>query len=1392
MEPQQQQQQHQQHQDITGNNRPGLAIKSAESYPSPQPFIPPGDSSKEKGGDPARPLQSLSSPDIIPLSDDQSISLAENSIPPQVHSQHTIQPVQSQSQGSLAQQSQSMRPQRQRRSTANHIHHYPGHSPTATKGAKATPTSSASRSPVTPPTATISAAIAPPPAMTAPIISTEAPADVPLLYTPVGVTTTPSNSHPQHQGKIIPGDGMQPTPDPLTIEHAAHLQPARLRKRSNPDSDEGATEPSTLETQTQEAEYEGSDVSAEKGVQLEKGTSSLDPNHTTTASSSLSMSEGDSMETQGLVESDPMGAGYKRESRRSVGPQSTTPSKGKDTTGMPAKKRAKTEQSKRGESDTASLFQKIFADRDPGKRKIKTKSVHEIPMDLAADEDDSDFEDTKVDSNDEDEDMIMPEDAASEDELKPSQQEAFNDEQDLLTALWQWKDNDPEVCCVCLGRSTEADNVFVYCDTLDCALCVHQACYGVKTLPSESEPWLCDRCKAPPEEVVSCVCCPSKDGAFRRLIPEDPSGGWVHVVCALWLPETTLGDPENVDRISVRDIPEKNWNLTCYMCTDPQDAALGACVQCDAGQCRKSFHITCAQSYSLLETIEDSDMADPYFTYCKQHGSSDGHSKLNGWAKWVKQRDAFLKKWQDEQGLRRTRRLVDMQQNGSADEDGGEGLIEFFEHSYSRFKQARERRIAKERSELSRQYSIGYYLGNKIDKSRTRLEAISSKAQQALQEQHRIEMHTRNLLSSLLECAHYLENVSAEQLEAPLSIDTTLAWYNALPDTSRWKSNIQDIIETIDISSLNYDNPYGHSGVHGQVDSSLDDSESGHRHGRSSKGIYGKLSKKGGKAAHGAGKNVKSKKVHPKPTLANKNQIPVVFTSSRGRLIKRDFSDPDEYYTAAKPNGGYGAGYHNGQVSSQTQPAKLPKLIVPCSVCHQLTLPEEKMALERDENGMLTPMAIKVLNRMVTCDTCQRQFHPKCLDPPMSRAPPRGYSWNCEDCDSSEDSQESSGEGLSSPSSSHHHHHSQSSDLDEALMVLADTAMTVSATTIVYPARSTERPVPHGVKRPLAFHGQEIGAEFSSSFGTTADGPSKGKGSKVKKIKTETPKSKAKAAACENDKLEPKAKKAKSKTNNTDVESGDQQLQSQPTPLKPTMVAPIIRGNLRIYPPGPNITPMINPLLLKEVKVESAAVAKPKASSKKVKVVAPSIATKQDPTTGVTSTKKKAQSDTPAKATGTKTKKSETTATPAKGKAAAAGAAAPKKKTPAPKESPAPVEAASAKASKTVKETKEKPATIRRGSLPAVPEPPPPKAKEVIRYTVGEKTVEELTAKEDVEIERRDNVKFRKLRGRTLTMPAPPQEVLANQAFAQAAAAAAAGSEANANGVAADLAKATA
>ncbi|KAG0337708.1 hypothetical protein BG004_007510, partial [Podila humilis] len=118
-------------------------------------------------------------------------------------------------------------------------------------------------------------------------------------------------------------------------------------------------------------------------------------------------------------------------------PTALTTQQTKDLTATPARKKAKTE-AKRGASDTASLFQKIFADREPGKRKIRTKSVHEIPIDLGVDEDDSDFEDSKLNSDNEDEDMILPDDGTSEDEDKPSQGASFGDEQNLMATLWQW------------------------------------------------------------------------------------------------------------------------------------------------------------------------------------------------------------------------------------------------------------------------------------------------------------------------------------------------------------------------------------------------------------------------------------------------------------------------------------------------------------------------------------------------------------------------------------------------------------------------------------------------------------------------------------------------------------------------------------------------------------------------------------------------------------------------------------------------------------------------------------------------------------------------------------------------------------------------------------------
>ncbi|CAO3572263.1 unnamed protein product [Mortierella alpina] len=1342
-------------QDRQTNNqsRPGRVTMVTHLHPQHQQPYPQQTQQHPLKFAPTTPTENWvqSGSDLIPplcalplLSDDHANGLHENSIPPQGNSHCTIR---------SARHTQSLRPYRPKKT--------PGHNAASAGDSCPLQSTSSVSSLSTHTTLTMEAATG-----VTTSFATEA-----HYTTPNGRITPHADVLPDHQHPAAAGNGL-PLSYLLNSTEPTGMRTSAM-KRGAPDEDSKANRP-----QEREQCREGSDVSfPRKGVLLERGVPSGSNRDAPTASSPIEATKSKLMDAA-LPHSD--------RPAPTRPPAATSATKGKETPLQPAKKKSKTGLSNKGVSDTASLFQKIFADRDPGKRKIKTKSVHEIPMDMAADEDDSDFEDVKMDSNDEDDaDMVMPEDAVSEDEIQPDLQEELGDEQNLMTALWKWKDNDPEVCCVCLGRSTEADNVFVYCDTLDCALCIHQACYGVKTLPSESEPWLCDRCKAPPEEVVSCVCCPSKDGAFRRLVPDDPSGGWVHVVCALWLPETTLGDPENVDRISVRDIPEKNWTMACYLCNDPQDAAMGACVQCDAGQCRKSFHITCAQAYSLLETIEDSDMADPYFMYCKQHGSADGQTKLNGWAKWVKQRDLFMKKWQEDQGRKRTQRLIEVQQGVVADDDGGEGLIELFEHSYSQFKLAREQRIARERSELSRQYSIGYSLSTKIDKSRSRLQDISAKAQQAMQERNRIEVQTRNLLSSLLECANYLESVAPEQLQSPLSIDTTLAWYNSLPDTSRWKSNIQDIIETIDIDSLSNDNPFAQRAPHGQADSGLDDSEGGSRHGRSSKGVYAKLSKKGSKAASGAGKNVKSKKVHPKPTLDNKSQAPVVFTSSRGRLIKRDFSHPDEYFSNAYAGGSEDPSHsHHAYQSNPMSAVKIPRPIVPCSVCHQLTLPEEKVELERSMHGVLAPMTIKALNRLVTCNTCHRQFHPKCLDPPMARVPPRGYSWNCEDCDSSAESQGSGGELSPTTTSPSHRHQSHSSDLDEALMVLADTAVTFSASSAQYRSDATAS---KGAKRGFtaADQGDDFGIVDPEAPGTALTF-SKDKVNRIKRVKSEdsmkpkSTKTKAKPSAASNNvesvATSTKLTKGRAGKFNADLLSAG----SGSAGTERVAVAPIIRGNLRIYPPGPHIAPKSSSVVIKDAESgvihPEQGVPKAKAAPKKVKMTGPvPAATVKKEAPSTLKKKKIASPEAPLNNSGSsKVKvKVEPAGESSKGKAKASKAA-PREATPSATKlasKPSAKGKADTAAVSTPKE-KEK-AGARRASVAAVaavPEPVPAKPKEVIRYTVGEKTVEELTAREDVEIERRDNVKFRKLRGRTLTMPASPQEALLNGAALSAGA----------------------
>lgn len=90
----------------------------------------------------------------------------------------------------------------------------------------------------------------------------------------------------------------------------------------------------------------------------------------------------------------------------------------------------------------------------------------------------------------------------------------------------------------------------VFCDC--CNICVHQACYGITSIPDGS--WLCRTCSL--SQRPDCVLCPNKGGAMKST----RSGHkWAHVSCALWIPEVSIGCVERMEPITkISSIPVIN------------------------------------------------------------------------------------------------------------------------------------------------------------------------------------------------------------------------------------------------------------------------------------------------------------------------------------------------------------------------------------------------------------------------------------------------------------------------------------------------------------------------------------------------------------------------------------------------------------------------------------------------------------------------------------------------------------------------------------------------------------------------------------------------------------------------------------------------------------------
>ncbi|NWI91893.1 JADE2 ligase, partial [Pitta sordida] len=123
------------------------------------------------------------------------------------------------------------------------------------------------------------------------------------------------------------------------------------------------------------------------------------------------------------------------------------------------------------------------------------------------------------------------------------------------------------VCDVCRSPEGEDGNEMVFCDK--CNVCVHQACYGILKVPIGS--WLCRTCALGVQP--KCLLCPKRGGALK---PTRSGTKWVHVSCALWIPEVSIGCPEKMEPITkISHIPASRWALSCSLCKE----CTGTCIQ---------------------------------------------------------------------------------------------------------------------------------------------------------------------------------------------------------------------------------------------------------------------------------------------------------------------------------------------------------------------------------------------------------------------------------------------------------------------------------------------------------------------------------------------------------------------------------------------------------------------------------------------------------------------------------------------------------------------------------------------------------------------------------------------------------------------------------------------
>ncbi|TAQ85717.1 hypothetical protein B7494_g5948 [Chlorociboria aeruginascens] len=193
-------------------------------------------------------------------------------------------------------------------------------------------------------------------------------------------------------------------------------------------------------------------------------------------------------------------------------------------------------------------------------------------------------------------------------------------------------------CDICDDGECENSNAIVFCD--GCDLAVHQDCYGVPFIPEGQ--WLCRKCILVGRGIPTCIFCPNQGGAFKQTMDSK----WAHVLCSMWVPEVSIGNPLYMEPImDVEKIPKNRYGLSCYICKQH----MGAPIQCAMKTCCVAWHATCGRRARLAMKMKNDngvlfvhEGTNPK-AYCHEHCGRE-YAKDNDVVAGVKEAIAFYKK----------------------------------------------------------------------------------------------------------------------------------------------------------------------------------------------------------------------------------------------------------------------------------------------------------------------------------------------------------------------------------------------------------------------------------------------------------------------------------------------------------------------------------------------------------------------------------------------------------------------------------------------------------------------------------------------------------------------------------------------------------------------------